>query len=307
MFGVGRDLCGSSGPIPLPKQGRPEQAAEDLVQAGLEYLQRRRFHNLPGQPVPGLPHPQREEVLPHVQLELPLLQFVDDSLQPMKGSSAPRMGEAGGPWEQGSRPLPPSDVCDPASGGSRPNAQLSVPSRVAPRPDRLFHHDTATGLYHPSIFPTKSPRSSPTPCAWFARLRLETPWGPEEGTPPPTAATLCCCLRCFLIKSRDRADAARNKSSTTTAIKTTRWPQLGPCEHGTSSRAATAPSRTGWRGQLLCHAWTPQVVTKEMVTWLYQERKNGCGHSQPGQLRAPIPPGKSDQGLWLSLGYPARG
>ena len=32
--------------------------------------------NLPGQPVPGLRHPQREEVLPHVQLELPLLQFV---------------------------------------------------------------------------------------------------------------------------------------------------------------------------------------------------------------------------------------
>ena len=34
---------------------------------GLEYLQRRRLHNLPGQPVPGLRHPQREEVLPHVQ------------------------------------------------------------------------------------------------------------------------------------------------------------------------------------------------------------------------------------------------
>jgi len=43
---------------------------------GLEYLQRRRLHNLPGRPVPGLRHPQREEVLPHVQLELPLLQFV---------------------------------------------------------------------------------------------------------------------------------------------------------------------------------------------------------------------------------------
>ena len=43
---------------------------------GLEYLQRRRLHNLPGQPGPGLRHPQREEVLPPVQLELPLLQFV---------------------------------------------------------------------------------------------------------------------------------------------------------------------------------------------------------------------------------------
>ena len=42
----------------------------------LEYLQRRRLHNLPGQPVPVLRHPQREEVLPHFQLELPMLQFV---------------------------------------------------------------------------------------------------------------------------------------------------------------------------------------------------------------------------------------
>ena len=49
-------------PNPLTKQGHPEQAAQDLVQEGLEYLQRRRLHNLPGQPVPGLRHPQREEV-----------------------------------------------------------------------------------------------------------------------------------------------------------------------------------------------------------------------------------------------------
>jgi len=56
MVGVGRDLCGSSGPTLLPKQGHPEQAAQDLVQAGLEYLHRRRLHNLPGQPVPVLCH-----------------------------------------------------------------------------------------------------------------------------------------------------------------------------------------------------------------------------------------------------------
>jgi len=48
MFGVGRDLCGSPSPILLPKQGHLQQAAQDLVQAGLEYLQRRRLHNLPG-------------------------------------------------------------------------------------------------------------------------------------------------------------------------------------------------------------------------------------------------------------------
>jgi len=76
MVGIGRDLCGSSSPTPLPKQSHLEQAAQDLVHAGLEYLRRRRLHNLPGQPVPVLYHPHREEVLPHVQLELPVLQFV---------------------------------------------------------------------------------------------------------------------------------------------------------------------------------------------------------------------------------------
>ena len=43
-------------PNPLPKQGHPEQAAQDLVQVRLEYLQRRRLHSLPGQPGPGLCH-----------------------------------------------------------------------------------------------------------------------------------------------------------------------------------------------------------------------------------------------------------
>ena len=68
---------GITQPNPLPKQGHPEQAAQHRGQAGLEYLQRRRLHSLPGQPGPGLRHPQREEVLPRVQLELPLLHFVD--------------------------------------------------------------------------------------------------------------------------------------------------------------------------------------------------------------------------------------
>jgi len=69
----------------LPKQGHLQQAAQDLVQAGLEYLQRRRLHSPSGQPVPGLHHPQREEVLPHVQLELPLLQFVPIAPCPVAG------------------------------------------------------------------------------------------------------------------------------------------------------------------------------------------------------------------------------
>ena len=53
IVGVGRDLCGSSGPTLLPKQGHPEQGAQHRVQVGLEYLQRRRLHSLPGQPVPA--------------------------------------------------------------------------------------------------------------------------------------------------------------------------------------------------------------------------------------------------------------
>jgi len=85
MFGVGRDLCGSSSPTPLPKQGHLQQAAEDLVQAGLECLQIRRLHNLPGQPGPALHHPQREEVLSHVQTELPVLQFVPVAPCPVTG------------------------------------------------------------------------------------------------------------------------------------------------------------------------------------------------------------------------------
>ena len=85
MVGVGRDLCGSSSPGPLLKQGHLQQAAQDLVQADLEYLQRRRLHSLPGQPVPALRHPQREEVPPHVQTELPVPQFVPIAPCPVTG------------------------------------------------------------------------------------------------------------------------------------------------------------------------------------------------------------------------------
>ena len=80
MLGVGRDLCWSSSPNPLPKQ-----AAQDLMQAGFEYLQRRRSHNLSGQPVPVLHHPQSKEVFPHVQMELLILQFVPVATRPVAG------------------------------------------------------------------------------------------------------------------------------------------------------------------------------------------------------------------------------
>jgi len=63
MVGFGRYLWGTSSPTPLPKQGHLNQAAQELVQAGFEYLQRRRLHNPPGQPIPVLRHPQRRSSL----------------------------------------------------------------------------------------------------------------------------------------------------------------------------------------------------------------------------------------------------
>ena len=50
---------GSKGPLwvtqpnPLLKEGHPEQAAQHRGQAGLEHLQRRRLHSLPGQLLPA--------------------------------------------------------------------------------------------------------------------------------------------------------------------------------------------------------------------------------------------------------------
>ena len=85
MVGVERDLWGSSSPIPLPKQGDLQQAAQDVVQVGFEYLQRRRLHNLPGQSVPVLWHPLSKEVLPRVQLKRPMLQSVPVAPCPVAG------------------------------------------------------------------------------------------------------------------------------------------------------------------------------------------------------------------------------
>jgi len=85
MVGVGRDLCGSSSLTPLPKQGHLQQAAQDFIPVGFQYLQRRRLYNPSGQPGPVLCHPQSEEFLSHVQLELPMLQFVPVAPCPAAG------------------------------------------------------------------------------------------------------------------------------------------------------------------------------------------------------------------------------
>ena len=85
MLGVGRDLWRPSSSAPLEEHVHLEQAAQKHVQVDFEYLQRRKHHNLSGQPVPGLRHPQFKEDLPHVQLELPLLQFVPVAPCPVTG------------------------------------------------------------------------------------------------------------------------------------------------------------------------------------------------------------------------------
>jgi len=73
MIWVGRDLWRSSSSTSLPKQGHLDQVAQDLVQAGFEYLQRRRLHKPSGQPVPVLCLLQSKKVLPRVQMDLPTL------------------------------------------------------------------------------------------------------------------------------------------------------------------------------------------------------------------------------------------
>ena len=68
---------------PPAKAGSLHQVAQVGVQARLEYLQRRRLHNLPGQPVPVLRHPHREEVLTHIRAKLPVLQLMSVSPRPV--------------------------------------------------------------------------------------------------------------------------------------------------------------------------------------------------------------------------------
>ena len=91
LFTESQNVQGWKGPLwvtqsnPLLKQGHPEQAAQHRIQVGLGDLQSRRLHSPSGQPGPGLRHPHSEEVLPHVQTELPLLQFVPVAPCPVAG------------------------------------------------------------------------------------------------------------------------------------------------------------------------------------------------------------------------------
>uniref|UniRef100_A0A8C2T6U5 Bromodomain and WD repeat-containing protein 1 n=1 Tax=Coturnix japonica TaxID=93934 RepID=A0A8C2T6U5_COTJA len=55
---------------------RKKLTSSSDIDAGLEYLQRRRLHHLPGQPVPVLRHPHCKEVLVHICAELLCCSFI---------------------------------------------------------------------------------------------------------------------------------------------------------------------------------------------------------------------------------------
>ena len=74
MFDIGRDLWRSPGPTPLPRW-----------QTAFEHLQRRRLHNLPGQPVPVLSQPHSKKAIPDVQRDPPVFQFVPIASGPVTG------------------------------------------------------------------------------------------------------------------------------------------------------------------------------------------------------------------------------
>lgn len=62
-------IWGSSSSTPLPMQDHLEQFTQKPVQVGFECSQTGRLHNLPGQPVPMLWHPQRTEILSHDEVK----------------------------------------------------------------------------------------------------------------------------------------------------------------------------------------------------------------------------------------------
>jgi len=77
MVWAERDLIDRPVPLPCHGQGHlpPDQAAQSLVQPGLEDCQGGGSHSFSGQPVPGPHHPQSKEFLPYIQSKSPLFQF----------------------------------------------------------------------------------------------------------------------------------------------------------------------------------------------------------------------------------------
>ena len=85
MVGVGKDVCRSSGPTTLLKQGHLDLVTQDHVQTAFEYLQGWRLRNLSGQRVPALSHPDSKKVFPDVQRKPPVFQFVPIAFGPVTG------------------------------------------------------------------------------------------------------------------------------------------------------------------------------------------------------------------------------
>lgn len=74
MAEIGRDLWKSPGPI-RSEARCPEQVAQAHVQVAYEDFQGGNY-SLSGQTVPVLHHPHNREVLPHIQRQNPVFQFV---------------------------------------------------------------------------------------------------------------------------------------------------------------------------------------------------------------------------------------
>jgi len=131
MVGVGRDLCGSSSPTLLLKQGLLQQAAQDLVQAGLGYLQRRRLQNLPGQPVPVL----------HQKICKARLDGALSNLMQLKMSLLMAGGLDWMAWEGPSQPKPFRDSTKTVGGEANPQgcSQGSGTEALVPQNEKKLH------------------------------------------------------------------------------------------------------------------------------------------------------------------------
>jgi len=79
MAWVGRDLKDHESPTPTRQSHQPphllDQAAQGLIQPGLEHLQGQGIHNLSGQRVTASHHSPGEELPPNIQPKSSLFQL----------------------------------------------------------------------------------------------------------------------------------------------------------------------------------------------------------------------------------------
>jgi len=138
---------------PPAQAGSPRAGGTAPRPGGLEYLQRKRLHSLPGQPGPGLRHPQREEVLPRVQLELPLLQFVPAAPRPLPRGSSRRPARP---------PSSPSGPQDRDGGRQRPGHSAGSPLQEG-APAAGHHADLTSASGPPAPWQRRPLPTAPGP------------------------------------------------------------------------------------------------------------------------------------------------